>query len=514
MKTAKRIFYGICFLILLICIVILALAMNPDWSEKLSAFLYGEGGVVSEEEVTPLPEETDLPQGEVNQGETDLQITPEPLVTREPAVSDEEVQEEEKEQVKLNSFTLQMRCPTVQITTYTEPITLTQTIPEAMADLVGYVPVTSTMKEITQSEADTLVGELSIGEDGGLLVFDQEFYPYYHMLEGAEREIYRQIYANAFALNERFKPCQKIYSTQINRVMEAVFNDHPVLFWVDTAYECKYDPDGECVEITLKFNSASQKLEQSKTTFEEKAEEILKVARTLESDYEKEKYVHDKLLAKVAYNKSAAMNQSAYSALVNGQTVCAGYARAYQYLMQQLGIPCYYCTGYSGENHAWNIVKLHGDYYNVDVTWDDTNPHTYDYFNCSDNDLAATHVRRGLSVKLPACTGELYGNLEGQGTQDEEDKESSYGPAVDKYYETMIERVEKMGLGSVTYTDILASDTWFELDEAYSNGNLDFSKDEMFRAMQRAGATYCEITVSPEALTENAYNVTCKITLK
>lgn len=513
MKTAKRIFYGICFLILLICIVILALAMNPDWSDKLSAFLYGEDGVVSEEEITPLPEETPLPEGEGQPEEIGPVITPQPLETRKPAVTDEEVQGENT-QPKLNSFTLQMQCPIVQITTYTEPITITQTIPETMVDLVGYVPVVSTMKEITQSEADTLSAELSIGEDGGLLVFDQNFYPYYHMLEGAEREIYRQVYANAFALNGRFKPCQKIYSTQINRVMEAVFNDHPVLFWVDTAYECKYDPDGECVEITLQFNNASQKLEQSKTTFDEKAEEILRVARTLGSDYEKEKYVHDRLLAKVAYNKSAAMNQSAYSALVNGQTVCAGYARAYQYLMQQLGIPCYYCTGYSGENHAWNIVKLHGDYYNVDVTWDDTTPYTYDYFNCSDADLSATHVRRGLSVKLPACTGELYDGLEGQRPQEEENEEPAYSPAVNKYYETMIERVEKMGLGSTTYTDVIASETWFEMDEAYSNGKLDFSKDEMIRAMQRAGAGYCEITISPEVLTENAYSVTCKISLK
>jgi hypothetical protein len=238
------------------------------------------------------------------------------------------------------------------------------------------------------------------------------------------------------------------------------------------------------------------------------------VARTLESDYEKEKYVHDKLLTKVSYNNSAAMNQSAYSALVNGQTVCAGYARAYQYLMQQLGIPCYYCTGYSGENHAWNIVKLHGDYYKVDVTWDDTNPHTYDYFNCSDADLAATHVRRGLSVKLPACMGELYDSLEGQRPKDEENTESSFSPGVDKYYETMIERVEKVGVGSVTYTDVIDCETWYELDEAYSNGSLDFARDEMIRAIQRAGATYCEITISPEVLTENAYNVTCKLTLK
>ena len=100
---------------------------------------------------------------------------------------------------------------------------------------------------------------------------------------------------------------------------------------------------------------------------------------------------------------NAPMNQSAYSALVNGRTVCAGYARAFQYLMQRLGIPCYYCTGYAGEDHAWNIIKLGEDYYNVDVTWDDTDTPTYDYFNKSDREFGTSHMRTGLAVYLPAC---------------------------------------------------------------------------------------------------------------
>jgi transglutaminase/protease-like cytokinesis protein 3 len=102
------------------------------------------------------------------------------------------------------------------------------------------------------------------------------------------------------------------------------------------------------------------------------------------------------------------MNQSVYSALVNGETVCAGYARAMQYLMQRLGIPCYYCTGYAGQNHAWNIVRLDDGYYNVDVTWDDTPGGEYDYFNRTDAEYAGTHVRQSLSVNLPVCEAQTY----------------------------------------------------------------------------------------------------------
>lgn len=517
MKTVKKIFYGISFLILLVCIVILALAMNPQWSDKLSALLYGEEGYVAQESPSPIPQETMQPQEDGEKVTPYPQMTPMTATTKEPAVNPEDIPNENT-QVVLNTITIKTVCPTSWVTAYKEPVSVALEVPESVGGLLGYMPLTSQMTEITQAEADKLLNELSEGETGEMLVFDQNFYPYYHMLQGTERELYRQIYANAFSVIDRFKPCEEIYSTQINRVMEAVFHDNPVLFWVDTAYTCKYDSDGKCVEIGLQFNSTSKKLEQSQTTFYEKAEAILSVARTLQSDYEKEKYVHDKLLAKVTYDADADLNQSAYSALVTGKTVCAGYARAFQYLMQQLEIPCFYCGGYSGENHAWNIVNLYGDYYNVDATWDDTSPYTYDYFNKTDADFAGTHVRRSMSVNLPACNGTLYGGLEEEkeptDTEGESTQSGSYSAAVGKYYDTMVKRIEVMGQGTAEYTDLLAADAWKEMETAYFNGNLDFRSDYLVRALKLSGADYCIITLTPEIVTENAYNVTCTITVK
>ena len=80
--------------------------------------------------------------------------------------------------------------------------------------------------------------------------------------------------------------------------------------------------------------------------------------------------------------------------------------------MQQLQVPCYYCTGYAGEDHAWNIVKLDKDFYNADVTWDDTEGGKYDYFNKSDGDYRSTHARTELAVYLPPCNGTEYSGLE------------------------------------------------------------------------------------------------------
>ncbi|MDE7476342.1 MAG: hypothetical protein K2M91_00065, partial [Lachnospiraceae bacterium] len=239
-----------------------------------------------------------------------------------------------------------------------------------------------------------------------------EIYPYYNIIDETQRAIYRQIYANANAQNKHFAPVEDITTNDLKNAFTAVVNDHPELFWVDTAYKYQYTPKGSVADITLVFNVTANDLDASKTEFEAAAKLITDETYGNYTDYDKEKIVHDTLIGKVKYDANAPMNQSAYSALVYGRTVCAGYARALQYVLQQLKIPCYYVTGYAGENHAWNIVKLDDGYYNVDSTWDDTNPNTYDYFNCSDADYASDHVRRDLSIYLPPCEGNRYSGLE------------------------------------------------------------------------------------------------------
>ncbi len=285
-------------------------------------------------------------------------------------------------------------------------------VPEKVAGLSGYIPVKATGTEISQTKADEIAKELSKGETGSSLTFDGEIYPYYAIINEKQRAVYRQIYANANAQNKHFAPVEDITANDLKNAFTSVVNDHPELFWVDTAYKYQYTPKGSVADITLVFNVTANNLDASKAAFEAAAKRITDETYGSYTDYDKERIAHDTLIGRVKYDANAPMNQSAYSALVYGRTVCAGYARGLQYVLQQLDIPCYYVTGYAGENHAWNIVKLSDGYYNVDSTWDDTNPNTYDYFNCSDDDYAANHVRRDLSIYLPECNGNRYSGLE------------------------------------------------------------------------------------------------------
>lgn len=285
-------------------------------------------------------------------------------------------------------------------------------VPGKVSGLNGLEVVEGKGTEITDHKAQELKQTLGKGNTGDGLTFDEVIYPYYQMLNDTGKALYRQIYANAQDLRKSFAPVEAVSPAQLRNAFMAVCNDHPELFWMNTAYGYQYAPDGSIAEIDLSFNITATQMDTTKAAFEAGAKEILDQTYGKYTDYDKEAAVHDAILDSVVYDKNAPVNQSAYSALVNGRTVCAGYARAFQYIMQQLGIPCYYVEGYAGENHAWNIVKLDDGYYNVDTTWDDTNPNTYDYFNCSDADYSKNHVRRELSVYLPPCNGTKYRNLE------------------------------------------------------------------------------------------------------
>lgn len=429
---------------------------------------------------------------------------------------------------------------------YEQPSTKPVGPPETVGSRMGYTPVKGDAEQIPDAEADNLSNILAQGDTGSGLTFDAEYYPYYAMLEPQMQRLYSQIYANAVNLAASFGPVVSANTDQMRNVFEAVFNDHPELFWLDTGYSCKYLRSGTCVEISLKYNETLNDIEAAKKAFAAGAEAILAGAGAQSSALEKERYVHDALMQTVDYNTQARMNQSAFSALVNGESVCAGYARAFQYLLQQLGIPCYYCTGTAGEDHAWNIVKLGTSYYNVDVTWDDTQTPTYDYFNKTDSAFARTHVRNSLSVYLPACvedTGGVEGRIlsadvaalinqnptkplewhgrpqfdvnGGSGMTPEQIKAENLAKAgitadqvretMQDYYADCLKLLKEAGKGEKTFINVIPESLWSAVERAYSNG--DYHKGYVEEALKELGVENFAIQIQAQRLGGGYYRL-------
>lgn len=275
----------------------------------------------------------------------------------------------------------------------------------ALANTGDLTLINSQGEIVSDSEVGSLEDSGITGEDYN---FDTVYYPYYGFLSPNEQSLYKQVYANIYELSTTFVPIVKVGSDEVKTTIEAVYNDHPELFWLDTNYSYKYTKNGNCVQIIMGFNKTADNITKSKSLFDGSAKKIIDEASKLSSNYAKEKYVHDAIIRIVDYDKNASINQSAYSALVNGKTVCAGYARAFQYIMTKLQIPTFYCVGTAGSDHAWNVVKLSDGYYNVDLTWDDYNGVSYKYFNLTDKDFSKTHIRTDLSTSLPLCTATTY----------------------------------------------------------------------------------------------------------
>jgi len=257
---------------------------------------------------------------------------------------------------------------------------------------------------VTQSAtAEELAAELGIS-------MDSTYYPYYGMLDAQGQAAYLLLYSAFLSCSDTVSFGDGgITEEQYCSAWEAVYKDHAELFWV--AGECSYsmDGDGRVISAQPGYYEFGEGLEAARQEFGAAAQAVTAQAMQLETDYEKEVFIHDALAAMAVYDSDSSRDQSAYSVLVSGRSVCAGYARAFQYLMTECGIPCYYCTGDCGGDHAWNIVMLDGGYYNVDLTWDDASG-SYSYFNRSDEDFAATHVRSGMSLMLPACCADKYRN--------------------------------------------------------------------------------------------------------
>ncbi|HOO27441.1 MAG TPA: transglutaminase domain-containing protein, partial [Lachnospiraceae bacterium] len=392
---------------------------------------------------------------------------------------------------------------------YEAPDISSLVLPDQLKGLTGYEPVQDTGEEIKKKDAEKLKDTIGYGNTGDGLAFDAEMYPYYQMLDESLKSLYRQIYANTNDMTETFVPVETVSASRLKTAFMALVNDHPELFWLDTAYVYKYTSTG-AAEMDLQFNNTADDIDSSKELFNNGANEILSGAKDLSNAYDKEVYVHDRLLDSVSYQLSAPMNQSAYSALVGGKTVCAGYARAFQYLMQQLSVPCYYCTGYAGEDHAWDIIKLDDGYYNVDTTWDDTDPNTYDYFNCSDADYAEDHVRKELSVYLPPCNGGKYRGLLGAdaAVSEEEQKRTLQDAGfseeqvlndIKEYYDDCYTQLTNQNETQFTFQNVVKDEALLqEIYAAYKNEG--YKSAFMDRFMQEKGIDSCSLNVTVEEL--------------
>ncbi|MCI8310267.1 MAG: hypothetical protein HFJ45_08980 [Clostridia bacterium] len=212
--------------------------------------------------------------------------------------------------------------------------------------------------------------------------------------------------------------------------INALLLDHPEIFYLDvtkmymftesstnirgTTYKISIGPDAGISYLAEGFQTKSDVLIAE--------DEINTILYSLKSNlsgdtYTQIKQIHDYLIDTIEYDSttSSDVSHTLYGALVNKYAVCDGYAKAFKFILDNLGISCVEVCGIaqnsSGvtESHAWNDVLLDGKWYAIDITWDDpiiiggngvlTNDLRYNYFLKGSDTFYSSHQEDGYIVE-------------------------------------------------------------------------------------------------------------------
>lgn len=279
--------------------------------------------------------------------------------------------------------------------------------------------------EASDREDERLREELGLSEEGiaELLESQKDNYNFSRLNE-EEQRVYAEIF-RILSRRGRDIRVSTLDTLQIDKVFQCVLNDHPEIFYVDGYTFTKYTLGEELKKITFTgtCHMDEEEVEQNRKEIDAYVEQCLSELPDDADEYEKVKYLYQYLIHHTEYNAQAKDNQNICSVFLYGQSVCQGYAKAMQYLLDRTGIFSTLVIGRvsGGEGHAWNLVKIDGDFYYVDPTWGDASYQiegrngdpiyseerlptiNYDYLCVTTAQLCRTHTIENV-VPLPECT--------------------------------------------------------------------------------------------------------------
>lgn len=244
----------------------------------------------------------------------------------------------------------------------------------------------------------------------------------YESLSDEEKLIYAQLYAGIRDLKSEFT-ISASDSDRIGPALSAILTDCPEFFWIDGSASMSGFKILGIWTITLGFNIPAEEIESRREQIEQKAEEYLAMLPEGASDYDKVKAAYEFIIRNTDYSTLSEQNQNIQSVFIYGKSVCAGYARAFKYLLDLAGVECAYVEGETGdadaEGHAWNIVNIDGVFTQVDPSWgdptygeDNTDAKRleiiYDYLCLTTEEMERTGHIPAHPDMLPACDNRSF----------------------------------------------------------------------------------------------------------
>ncbi len=263
-----------------------------------------------------------------------------------------------------------------------------------LSGIISSLPYDSLNEQIAVSNSKPTSHEL---EEFYSLVADDTYY-YYNNLTADEKEAYEVMYTSFMSFEETFT--MEISQHKTSDILTAVLYDNPHIFWVDFDYE--YVAGESTVDFYPVYSLSKSEADSMSHELNYKIDEIVSSIGYSLTDYEKELYIHDYVCENTDYVESTYKKRghTAYSSLIDGESICEGYSRAIQMLLNEVNIDNYLVVGNGvdedgEEPHMWNIVTLDGENYHLDATWNDPvgeNEFYHYYFNVTDEYISKDHT--------------------------------------------------------------------------------------------------------------------------
>lgn len=216
--------------------------------------------------------------------------------------------------------------------------------------------VRETFNETVENAVNTLQPSGADFPDLTVAADDVADHFYYQQLTEEEQTVYRELLQGVNDMEE----CILVHAGKGERpekAYEYLLYDCPELFWcIGSSQMTMYDT---YTEFYPEYSCSLEERETRQNEIDAAVTDCMAGIDASAGEYDRIRYVFEYLVNTVDYDENAPDNQNIYSALVGTSSVCAGYSRAAQYLLDHMGIECIYVVGTAQgqEAHAWNIVN-------------------------------------------------------------------------------------------------------------------------------------------------------------
>ena len=232
---------------------------------------------------------------------------------------------------------------------------------------------------------------------------------YYQHLPKPQQAAYHAMKTGFAALSPGFS-VPRLENRELSDIFFRLRLDCPEIFYV-TGFTYRFTPGAENVELLPEYLFDKAKIRDHQKALASRVDKLARPAMNMTAS-EKERYIHDFICQNVRYDKlKKPYSHEIIGPLGQGVGVCEGIAKSVKILCDALGLWCIIAVSEANPDqgvkyrHAWNILKLDGQYVHLDATFDNSLGHggviRYDYFNLDDKRLFRDH--QPVIYPVPAC---------------------------------------------------------------------------------------------------------------